>query len=45
MYLGSDFHRFWARCGHHDKVHPDDLPHLSDVPGLFSDMNPRIPRA
>ena len=43
MYLGSDFHRFWARCGRSDKVHPDDLPHLSKVPGLFTDKNPPCP--
>ena len=43
MYLGSDFHRFWARCGRNDKVHPDDRPHLSDVPGLFTDTNPPCP--
>lgn len=43
MYLGSDFHRFWARSAGDDKTHPDDLPHLSAVPGLFSDRNPPCP--
>lgn len=27
MYLGTDFHRYWARCGK-DNIHPDDLPIL-----------------
>ena len=28
MYLGSDFHRFWARCGRHE-LHPDDANYLA----------------
>jgi len=31
MYLGSDFHRFWARCGRH-QIHPDDDAHLKHSP-------------
>lgn len=31
MYLGSDFHRFWARCGTHVQ-HPDDAEYLHDSP-------------
>lgn len=31
MYLGSDFHRFWARCGLHAK-HPDDVEYLDKSP-------------
>lgn len=31
MYLGSDFHRFWARCGRHEQ-HPDDAAFLKDSP-------------
>lgn len=27
MYLGSDFHRYWARCGRRD-IHPDDAAYL-----------------
>ncbi len=29
MYLGSDFHRYWARCGDLEK-HPDDVPYVQD---------------
>jgi hypothetical protein len=28
MYLGSDFHRYWARCGQ-NKIHPDDAAYLA----------------
>ena len=31
MYLGTDFHRFWAKAGLHE-IHPDDVPHLSNNP-------------
>lgn len=31
MYLGSDFHRFWARCGRH-QIHPDDAAYLKHSP-------------
>ena len=31
MYLGSNFHRFWARCGRHE-LHPDDAAYLTDNP-------------
>lgn len=27
MYLGSDFHRYWARCGR-KKIHPDDAAYF-----------------
>ena len=27
MYLGTEFHRYWARCGHRD-IHPDDANYL-----------------
>lgn len=29
MYLGSDFHRYWARCGDLEQ-HPDDVPYIQD---------------
>lgn len=32
MYLDSDFHKFWAKCGRHDTVHPEDAAHLQDSP-------------
>lgn len=32
MYLGSEFHQFWARCGRHDPVHPEDASNLQDSP-------------
>ena len=41
MYLGTDFHRYWSRCGWHEKVHPDDRPYLQ--PGLFDDLHPPCP--
>ena len=28
MYLGTEFHRYWARCGHRD-IHPDDANYLA----------------
>ena len=31
MYLGSEFHRFWARSGRHE-LHPDDAAYLSHNP-------------
>jgi hypothetical protein len=31
MYLGSDFHRFWAKCGGLGQ-HPEDVPFLKDIP-------------
>lgn len=31
MYLGSDFHRYWARCGLQEK-HPDDVAYLHNSP-------------
>ena len=31
MYLGTDFHRFWARCGNLEQ-HPDDVPFLKNNP-------------
>ena len=31
MYLGSDFHRFWARCGRNE-LHPDDAAYLTHNP-------------
>ena len=34
MYLGSDFHRYWARCGK-KKIHPDD----EDLLGSNSPFN------
>jgi hypothetical protein len=30
MYLGSEFHRYWARCGDLEK-HPDDVPCLDET--------------
>lgn len=30
MYLGSEFHRYWARCN--GKTHPDDDIYLKDTP-------------
>lgn len=30
MYLGSDFHRYWARCGELEK-HPDDAAYLDEA--------------
>lgn len=38
MYLGSDFHRYWARCGRQDK-HPDDAAYLQDSP-FFHGVRP-----
>ena len=31
MYLGSDFHRYWAKAGRHE-IHPDDVAYLSHNP-------------
>lgn len=31
MYLGTDFHRFWAKAGCHE-IHPDDVAYLSNNP-------------
>ncbi|MDO9277539.1 MAG: hypothetical protein Q7U05_03105 [Polaromonas sp.] len=38
MYLGSEFHRYWARCGLQDK-HPDDVAYLHDSP-FVHDVRP-----
>lgn len=35
MYLGSDFHRFWARCGQ-NKIHPDDAAYLLEGSSPFN---------
>lgn len=37
MYLGSDFHRFWARCGQ-NKIHPDDAAYLAEGDSPFNHM-------
>lgn len=31
MYLGTEFHRYWARCGNLNE-HPDDVPYLKNSP-------------
>ena len=31
MYLDTEFHRYWARCGNLHQ-HPDDVPYLKNVP-------------
>ena len=35
MYLGSDFHRYWARCGR-NAIHPDDAAYLVDGSSPFN---------
>jgi hypothetical protein len=35
MYLGSDFHRYWARCGR-NKIHPDDATYLANGNSPFN---------
>lgn len=35
MYLGSDFHRYWARCGR-KKIHPDDADYLVNGSSPFN---------
>jgi hypothetical protein len=35
MYLGSDFHRYWARCGRKD-IHPDDADYLAKGSSPFN---------
>lgn len=32
MYLGSDFHQFWARCDRETRIHPEDAVVLRDSP-------------
>lgn len=35
MYFGSDFHRYWARCGR-NVIHPDDAAYLVDGSSPFN---------
>lgn len=35
MYLGSDFHSYWARCGQKE-IHPDDAPYLAKDDSPFN---------
>lgn len=34
MYLGSEFHRYWSKCGH-ASVHPDDRAYLGEDASTF----------
>ena len=34
MYLGSEFHRYWSKCGH-ASVHPDDRAYLGEDVSTF----------